>query len=329
MELKDRFYLNVAKLIPLRYKTYLKELSKYAGEEIDVDLYLGSSTVLGILISIAVLLMSYAFAQELIIHYVFFAALALMLIELIAYLIIYFKVEDRTKKVEEVLPDALQLIAANVRAGMTPYKALKLAARKEFGPLEEEIKRTTSRALGTESFSEILLKMSERVKSDILERVTALFTAAMRSGGHLATLLEELAKDINETRSLKRELVTSTKTYVSFIMFTIVLGAPLLLVISIQFIDVTTMMQERAGVTDVGFGLGFLAGEITVTADFLTKMAIAMLIATSLLASILLGVIQEGKPRYGFRYAPIIMSGTLIAFFIFRHVVKNFFGKIM
>lgn len=329
MKPKERLYLVIAKLIPPKYKVHVKELSIYSGEHIDVDSYLGSTTVLGLLVFISFSLTPYALSQKFGIQYLFFAVLAFILIELAAYLIIYFKVEERTKKVEEVLPDALQLIAANILAGMTPFKALKLAARKEFGPLQEEIKYTTSRALGTEPFSEILFKMSERVKSDILERAIALFTAAIRSGGHLATLLEELARDINETKNLKRELVTSTRTYTAFIMFTIVFGAPLLLAISVQFINVTTMMQANTGVAEVSFGLGFLAGEMAITADFLTKVAIAMLIITSLLASMLLGAIQEGKPKYGLRYAPIVITGTLIAFVIFRHVIKNFFGTIM
>lgn len=329
MKLKERFYLVIAKLFPLRYKLSLKRLVIYSGEYIDVNVYLGSATVLGILSFIATLLVPFAWGMSFQLRYLIYGLSVFGLIELTAYLIIYFKVEDRTKRVEEVLPDALQLIAANVRAGMTPFQALRKAARKEFGPLEEEIHHSTSRALGTESFSKVLLSISKRLKSEILDRAIELFTTAMRSGGHLAKLLEELAKDVEETRSLKKDLVTSTKTYVSFIMFTIIIGAPLLLAISIQFIKVISSMQAKAGVSNVGFGMGFLAGEIIITADFLTKLAIAMLVITSLLASMLLGVVREGKPKYGFRYAPVIIIGTMVAFVVFRYWVGNFFGGLI
>ena len=324
-----RLYLTLARLLPLKYRNSVKQLSIYAGQSLDVDIYLGLATTLGLSFAIISLLIPFAFAQD---FTALFAAVAVgvfVFIELIAYLSVYFKAEDRTKRVEEALPDALQLVAANVRAGMTPYKALKLAARKEFGPLSEEINHVTSRAMGTESFADLLLEMSKRIRSETLERAMEMFTTAMRSGGRLAVLLEELAKDIDETRSLKRDLMTSTKTYISFIMFTIILGAPMLLSISIQFITVITSMQAKAGVSDAGFGLSMLAGEITITADFLTKLSIAMLIMTSLLASMLLGTIKEGKPKYGFRYAPIIIVGSLIAFVVFRHFVANFFGSMM
>jgi len=329
MKSKERFYLAIGKLFPLRYKLNLKRLTIYAGEIIDVNVYLGSTTLLAFLAFIITALVPFALAQKFTIIYLIFALVAFVLVELTAYLMIYFKVEDRTKRVEEVLPDALQLIGANIRAGMTPYQALKRAARKEFGPLEEEIKHATSRALGTESFSRTLLNIAKRIKSEILARAIELFTTAMRAGGRLAKLLEELAKDVEETRSLKRELVTSTKTYISFIMFTIIIGAPLLLAISIQFITIVTAMQEKAGISEIGFGMSFLAGEIVITADFLIKLSIAMLIITSLLAAMLLGTISEGKIKYGFRYAPQIIVGSLVLFAVCRYVIGNFFGGIM
>ena len=329
MRLKERVYLIISRLFPLRYKIYLKQLNVYAGEPFDVDLYLGSATILAFLACVVTLLVPYALANRLNVQFILFAVIAFVLVEAVAYLVIYFKAEDRTKRVEEILPDALQLIGANVRAGMTPYQALKRAARKEFGPLEEEINRATARALGTESFSQLLLDISKRIRSEILERAMELFATSMKSGGRLAKLLEELAHDVEETRSLKRELVTSTKTYIAFIMFTIVIGAPLLLAISIQFVKIITGMQARSGVTDVGFGLGFLAGQIAITPDFLIKLSIWMLIITGLLASMLLGAIAEGKPTYGFRYSPVIVIGSLVVFAVFRYVIGNFFGGLL
>ena len=245
-------------------------------------------------------------------------------IQIISYLMVYFKAEERTKRVEDALPDAFQIIAANLRSGMTPFQALKLATRKEFGPLQEEIKYATSMALGTESFSDTLLRMSDRIRSDMLDRALKLFTTAMRSGGHLASLLEELAADISETRALKNELRTSTKTYTAFIMFTIVIGTPLLLAISINFVDMVAKMQAKTGITTAGFGMGFLAGEVTMTADFLTKISLFMLIMTSLLASMLMGVINEGKPKYGLKYAPTIIIGCMVVFFIAKYVVGKY-----
>ncbi len=327
MEAKQRIYCTFAKLLPRTYREHFKILLRYSGEDASAEAWLGSATLLAILLFVLVLIIPqniFGFFQ---ISYLIFAMIAFFLAQLSAYMIIYFKVEDRRKRVEKVLPDALQLISANLRAGITPFRALQLAARKEFGPLEEEIRYATAKSLGTESFSDTLLKMTDRIKSDMLDRAMKLFTTAMKSGGHLAKLLEELAIDIAETNSLKKELTTNTKTYTMFIMFTIILGAPLLLAISIYFVDVITAMQAKTGASTAGFGMSFLAGEVAITPDFLTKVSIGMLIMTGLLASMLLGVITEGKAKYGLRYSLIIIVAALVMFAISKYVIGLFFGS--
>ena len=46
--------------------------------------------------------------------------------------------------------------------------------------------------------------MAKRIDSPILDRAMKLFAASMKSGGHLAQLLEDLANDIAETKALKK-----------------------------------------------------------------------------------------------------------------------------
>jgi flagellar protein FlaJ len=249
-----------------------------------------------------------------------------IIVQFMIYLVVYFKVEDRTKRAEKALPDALYLVASNIRAGMTPFQAMKLSARKEFGPLSEEIDYATARAFGTESFSDALLSMKDRIRSTVLDRAMQLFISSMKAGGHLAQLLEEMAKDISETRTLKNELVTNTKMYTLLIMFTIIVCAPLLQAISIHFVEAITDMQDKASVGGAEFGMSFLAGEVLMTPKFLVFVSIAMLVVISILASMLTGVIVEGKEKYGLRYAPLVMSGALAVFFVSRYLIAGFFG---
>ncbi|MCK5493471.1 MAG: hypothetical protein KAJ14_10215, partial [Candidatus Omnitrophica bacterium] len=51
------------------------------------------------------------------------------------------KKSDRIKKIEGIFPDFLQLVASNLRAGMTVDRAMLLSSRPEFAPLDEEIFR--------------------------------------------------------------------------------------------------------------------------------------------------------------------------------------------
>ena len=337
MEIKYRVYTTMARTVPMKYRDYLEQMLLYAGEKRSADFWIGSGSVLAVLVFIIIGLSQMVFfpmeesagttiTLAFPFIYLIIALLSLLIVQFLVYIVIYFKALDRTKRVEEALPDALQLMSANLRAGMTPFQAMKLAARDEFGPLKEEIEYATTKALGTESFSKALLSMAKRIQSPVLDRSMKLFATSMKSGGHLAQLLEDLAEDIAETRTLKMELVTNTKMYSMLIMFMVVIGAPLLLAVSIYFIKIISNMQTTSGVSEAGFGMSFLAGEIAITPEFLTIAAVIMLIITSLLASMLIGVIAEGKEKYGLKYAPLVITGSLIVFTISRYVISRFLG---
>jgi len=64
-----------------------------------------------------------------------------------AYLLLRMSSESKGKFVDTILPDALQLIASNMRSGLTTERSLFVAGRPEFGPLEAELKATGRRIM--------------------------------------------------------------------------------------------------------------------------------------------------------------------------------------
>lgn len=324
MRTLDRIYLDFARLLPKSFRQNFQKQMVYAGLDKSADTFLGQVVMISLLYGIIAFFAPLALFGGFRLDFGIGALLLLLISLFFSYMWVYFRAEDRTKKVEAILPDTFQMIAGNLRAGMTPYKALKNVAKGNAGPLAEEIDYVTSRALGTESFVENLLKISERINSDTLDKSMKLFTTSMRSGGRLATLLEELAVDISETQALKNELKTSTKTYTAFIMFTVLFGAPLLLAISVNFVKMITDMQSKTIQSTADFGMGGLMSSIPITSDFMMKISISMLVFTSILASMLMGTINDGKPKAGLKYALGIMAACLVIFFIANIIVGRF-----
>ena len=144
------------------------------------------------------------------------------------YLFFMLVADSRANQIERVLPDALQLISANVRAGMTIDRAILLAARPEFGVLEEEIKMVGARTMGGKSLKVALNEMTKTIKSSILDRTIKLLLEGIASGGELAHLLEEVANNVRTTQTLKKEIKSSVMTYSIFILFAAVVAAPFL-----------------------------------------------------------------------------------------------------
>ncbi len=330
MNIKDRIYRNLIKVYPKKYRKSVEQLLMYAGEDKkNVASMFAPAIVFNILLVIIIIKGQQIFFPVNKVEGIVAAFAVVLLYQLFLYLGIFFKADKRTRQVEDSLPDALQLMASNLNAGMTPFQAMKVAARDEFGALKDEFDYATTKALGTESFAHALLNIGKRVNSPVLERAMKLISSALKSGGHLAILLEDLAEDIAETKSLKNEMITNTKTYSMFIMFTIIVGAPLLLAISVHFVQIVTDMKSSANISASEFGLEFLSMDLGLTPEFLTKMAVVILFVTSLLACMLFGVIQTGKEKYGFKFAPMVVMASLILFAVSKILIAKFFAGLM
>lgn len=236
---------------------------------------------------------------------------------------LYFLVERRRSKVEEILPDFLLLVAGNIRAGMTSFSAFKSSARPEFGPLSQEIKSVTSRSLGIDSFASALSRVTNSIRSQNLDETIRFFLQAARSGGKMATLLENTSAELRQNQELKKELQTSTRTYVIFVGFVMMIATPMLMAVSVEFIELVTRIQGQASFAsgDVSSSVGFLGGTVSITADFLVSIAYILLFGNAFLASLFMGTIGSGKPFNGVRWAPVMFLISVVIFLFAREAL--------
>ncbi len=331
MKKKERIYLSLTKLLPKVYVKHFEGMMRYSGEEKNALFNLGASIVLSVLMAIITFFLLSTVGEFGVLESIGLAILAIGLIQLLFFLGVFFKVEKRVEEVEKALPDQLQLMSNNIKAGMTPYNALRLSARKEFGALSEEIEIATNKALGTDSFTAVLLDIRSRIKSSVLERVLKLITSSLKTGGKLSHLLYELTYDIRENQGLKRDLVSKTKTYTAFILFTVVFATPILLSISIHFVDMIEGFSGSMGgmPVDDDLGLGFISGGAPISPEFILGLGYVLLILTAIFASMLLGVINKGKAISGLSYAPPLMIVVLIIFIIARSLISSFFATMI
>ncbi|MEM3362284.1 MAG: type II secretion system F family protein [Candidatus Anstonellaceae archaeon] len=329
---------------PKQPNTTLAKMLTYAGITEPPQIWLGSriltALIIAFLSSLAPLIISVVTKTDLgfgifpnlrvvylIGYMIIIFILVFFLVLTLFYLHLYYLIHDTTKRVEEVLPDFLLMIAANMHAGLTPFAAFQAAARPEFGPLEREVKKVAAYSLGTESFTEALNALTESIDSDILRRTIAFFENGLKSGGKLANLLETAAEEIRDLDELKKETVLNTKTYTIFLVFILVIGLPVLLGISTEFLSVFTTLQAGLNTSSSG-GTQAIASMIRPTvglsAEFVNSAAFALIFLTSLFVSIFIGVIMEGKILYGIKYMPILAIGAYSVYFIVKTLLHGF-----
>jgi len=78
-----------------------------------------------------------------------------------------------------------------------------------------------------------------------------LIIQGMKAGGELPQILQGIGTDIRQMRLLQKEMAANTMSYILFILFGMILGAPLLFSVSIQFVDVINKFQPDTPAIDV------------------------------------------------------------------------------
>ncbi len=240
-------------------------------------------------------------------------------------------VEKRSKFVENILPDALQLMAANIKSGFIPSRAMILSARKEFGPLSDSIKRAGKEMMTGRSLQESLTEVPKTIKSDTLDRTISLVIKGIKSGGQLVALFEETALDIRRRQAIKKEVKANILMYGIFIGFAGCAGAPVLYALSSYLV---TTIGELGMVAEVPSEFQsripmMRFGEISVDPGFLFMFSLAAIIITTVFGGMIIGIIDSGKEKAGIKYIPIMMGAALAAFFLSGLLIQIMFGSLI
>ncbi len=238
-------YNRVGRFSPFGWKKKVNMLVIYSGIEKNQVEVTGITIINGAVLAVFASMLAYFLFGLGLLMIPVVALAAFGLTWIIAYAILSMMADKRSDEVEATLPDVLQIVSANISAGMTPYNALWVSARKEFGALAEEIKVAQKETLGGKPFAEALRDLGQRVRSNVLQRTVRLLIQGMKAGGELPNILQGIANDIRQMRLLQKEMAANTMSYTLFILFGMLLGAPLLFSVSIQFVGVINKFQPE------------------------------------------------------------------------------------
>jgi Flp pilus assembly protein TadB len=260
--------------------------------------------------------------------------LPVILTWLVFFVVFMVIIDRRTSSIEKVLPDVLTIISQNMIAGMTVYNSLWSAARPEFGPFAIELQSVAKETLGGEPFDKSLMAMSGRINSYKLARSIKLMIQGMKSGGELPTVLQEIATDIRAEQALYKKMSSQTTSQVMFILFALLIGAPLLFAASFQFVNIFHMIYTRIGFDPNSASSSMSSGmiqlqDLTISPDFFYNYAIITLIMLGVLGALLIGLIKSGKLSTGVPYVPVLPTLSVLIFIGLSSVLVTFFGGMM
>ncbi len=237
--------------------------------------------------------------------------------------------ETRKNAVEAVLPDFLTLIGANVRAGMTIDQAIWYAAKPEFGILSIEVRNVIKGAFSGESLNSALDKLNERFDSRVLERTISLIKQASLTGGEVAKILEMTASDARETAMLRKDIAASLLIYEIFVVFSAALGAPFLFAVVNKLLGILEKSFEFLPQTAVQMSTYLKPSAPLVTSTDFFYFSLATIFITTLISSLIIGVVQTGSKNQGIKYFPFMLIVAYLVYFVVSSFLESFFAGML
>lgn len=280
----------------------------------------------GLSLFIAINLLTIFFMST--IMFIFTWLMIYFLFEIAIYMRFWLIAEKKANMIDYALPDALEMMSMNLKAGLTVEKAFIASTRPEFGPLEEEFRKAANDMLVGRSLREALMNISIRNKSGMLSSTMNMISQGIDSGGELSDLLEETAEDIRQTKAVQKEVRANVMMYVFFIFFAAAIGAPVIFGISTYLVEVMQTQFDRYDFSEVNtgnIGLNIGGGNIGITPDFLVLYTVASLLITSIFGGMIIGIIKSGKETSGVKFIPILFIISVGIFFAVRMFIASMF----
>ncbi len=331
--------MNEFSLIPEKIKSKIDLELSNADIKIATNKLISQSLIYSFILSIIVLLffrtnlrLAANFTTTLMTYYLISLLIAIVIVIFFVYSRITLKKIKRKKEIENVLPDYLQLVAANLTAGMPIDQAMWYAVRERFGILAEEVEVIARKVASGAELEQALIEFINKYDSDLLKKSIMLLIEGLRSGGELASLVNKIAWNIKETQILEKEINAEITTYVIFITFASIIIAPFLYALSHRIIIIMAEILGKINLESISglssnLPLKFSGGNTISASDFKVFVFINLGI-TSILAAMIISTIRKGNIKSGLKLIPIFLAVSFILFLLMSVILTAVFKDI-
>lgn len=259
-----------------------------------------------------------------------FSLIVFVFFHMLFFFRVSLKASVRIKKMEDVFPDVISLMASNLRSGITIEKAFLMAARPEFDPLDKEILKTGKEITTGQDIIHALYQMSKRIDSEKIEKVIMLIVSGLKAGGNISDLLDETARNMKEKEVIEKKTRSTILMYVIFIFFAVGAGAPVLFGLSSVLVEV--VISLTSSLPDLGSqasNLPFSFTQVSITPTFVIYFSIFFMIITDFISCLVIGLVNKGEGKAGLRFFIPLVVLSLALFFVVRLVLTGILKNVI
>ncbi|MDD3159392.1 MAG: type II secretion system F family protein [Candidatus ainarchaeum sp.] len=229
----------------------------------------------------------------------------------------YFKAMNIINSCEENFSMALKQMADVLRAGDTYESSLREVANSDYGRLSEEFNNSLRMLEDGENLENSLSILSERIDSKLIRRTMVIVLEAIKAGGSLADILEEISEDIRDLRKIENSRRANTTMQFAFML---VAGAVISPAIFGEITGVMELFSKVAlSMSDVS------QAEVIAMQNFMYLVSQAYLIIQVIATGLLMAIIRYGKFNKSILYVPALILVSFIFYYGVLFVARFMF----
>ena len=245
---------------------------------------------------------------------------------LLVYFYIDLRIYARTKEMEEMLPDFLQVVTSNLKGGMSFEKSLLGAIKPRFTILANEMAEVSKKVMTGHDVSMALSELGQKYDSPMLRRTIDLMIGELESGGQIAGLIDKIVANIKKTKVLKEEISASAISYMIFMGSIVIFIAPLLFSLSYNLLIVIIGFMSKLSIATSNVATLSINVSKSVNPDSFRYFSIGALAVISFFSSLIVSIVEKGNVKSGLKYIPIFLISSLSMYFIFMKVLGAVFS---
>ena len=150
----------------------------------------------------------------------------------------------------------------------------------------------------------------------------------------MAELLSQTSENLRKQRLVDEKVRSNVMMYVIFIFSAIAVGAPILFGLSTFWVSVLNDVFGQIDIPDSAatakLSLPMVSfASVTIDEGFILAYSIVTLILSSIMGSLIIGLIAKGKAKYGIKYIPALIIISLLVFLAVRAVISSLLGNLI
>jgi Flp pilus assembly protein TadB len=310
-------------------KEWIKMLLNYAGIDTPWHVYLATRVILSLAAGFAIAYLLSPFANT---NLLLLAAFASVFALVTFFTQLAYLADLRGVRAAEYLPDALQMMAANIQVGIATDQALLMSAKEDFGVLNEEIRKMGTDMMKNRSFEEALNGLRNRIKSESLQLSVNLVSHGLKAGRGLSSALFNIADILRDREYVRQQVASQLQAIKTTVIILVIFSAPLLYGTSVTASSIMMEFNGKLGKdlpdsikSQTWFKLG---GGSSVSLEFLNKYVMANLFVTCVFGALIIGEVTTGKAKEGLRYMFIMVLTTEVLYIVVRAVLTERIGGV-